>query len=121
MTCHNCRTETVKAGKGRNGLQRYKCQQCSRRFSEAHEKPFGEDVRLPKETVKRQAGQGLLPGRVVEGRWRFLKAALTDWLRRPDGRTALLQAAGAFADDETLPQLLASIYAARGRPESRRV
>jgi transposase-like protein/IS1 family transposase len=41
----------VKAGKGRNALQRYKCQKCGKRFSEPHEKPFGADVRVPKATV----------------------------------------------------------------------
>lgn len=53
MTCHNCRLEAVKAGRGRNGLQRYKCQQCSKRFCEPRQKPFGADVRLPKDTVVR--------------------------------------------------------------------
>lgn len=53
MTCHSCRIEAVKAGKGRNQIQRYKCQQCGKRFIEAQEKPFGTDVRLPKETVIR--------------------------------------------------------------------
>jgi hypothetical protein len=27
MTCHNCRIETVKAGRNRYGVQRHKCQQ----------------------------------------------------------------------------------------------
>jgi transposase-like protein len=53
VTCHNCRIEAVKNGKGRNQLQRYKCQQCGKRFTEPHAKPFGADVRLPKETVER--------------------------------------------------------------------
>jgi transposase-like protein/IS1 family transposase len=53
MTCHSCKIEAVKAGKGRNDLQRYKCQQCGKRFTEPHERPFGTDVRLPKETVIR--------------------------------------------------------------------
>jgi transposase-like protein/IS1 family transposase len=51
MTCHSCRIETVKAGKGRNQVQRYKCQQCGKRFTEPQEKPFGADVRLPHEKV----------------------------------------------------------------------
>ena len=46
MTCHSCRIEAVKAGKGRNEFQRYKCQQCGKRFTEPQEKPFGENVRL---------------------------------------------------------------------------
>ena len=52
MVCHNCRIDMVKAGfYGRNKVQRYKCQQCGKRFSEPQQKPFGEDMRLPKETV----------------------------------------------------------------------
>lgn len=51
MTCHNCNVETVKAGRHKNGAQRYKCQQCGKRFQEPQEKPFGADVRLPREKV----------------------------------------------------------------------
>ena len=36
---------------GRNKVQRFKCRQYGKRFSELQQKPFGEDVRLPKETV----------------------------------------------------------------------
>lgn len=53
MTCHSCKIETVKAGRGRNDVQRWKCQQCGKRFSEPRQKPFGADVRLPEETVVR--------------------------------------------------------------------
>jgi len=53
MTCHNCKIETVKAGRGRNDVQRWKCQQGGKRFSEPSETPFGADVRLPQETVCR--------------------------------------------------------------------
>jgi transposase-like protein len=53
MTCHSCKIETVKAGRGRNDVQRWKCQQCGKRSSEPRETPFGTDVRLPKETVIR--------------------------------------------------------------------
>ena len=37
MTCHNCRSECQRFGKHRNGLQRYRCRQCSRTFTEPHE------------------------------------------------------------------------------------
>ena len=43
----------VKTGRGRNSVQRFKCQTCGKRFSEPQQKPFGTDVRLPKETVCR--------------------------------------------------------------------
>ncbi len=42
----------IKAGfYGENRVQRFKCQQCGKRFSEPQEKPFGADVRLPREKV----------------------------------------------------------------------
>ena len=75
-------------------------------------------LRLPEATIERHASQGQLPGRRIEETWRFLKAALDEWLRTQDSRTILLQQAGAFADDETMDQLRASIYAQRGRPET---
>jgi transposase-like protein len=53
MTCHSCKIETVKAGRGRNNAQRWKCQQCGKRFPEVRETPLGADVRLPRETVCR--------------------------------------------------------------------
>ena len=52
MTCHSCRTRMVMAGTyGEKRVQRWKCQQCSKRFSEPQAKPFGADVRLPGEKV----------------------------------------------------------------------
>ena len=51
MTCHNCKVEAVKAGRGRKDIQRWKCQQCGKRFSDPQEKLFDGDVRLPKEKV----------------------------------------------------------------------
>ncbi len=53
MTCHSCEIEAVKAGKGRNDIQRFKYQECGKRFSEPQQKPFGADSRLPKETICR--------------------------------------------------------------------
>ncbi len=73
-------------------------------------------LRLPSETIARQAAQGALPGRQIEDTWRFLKAAIDEWLRSHDSRT-LLQQAGALVDDESLPALRAAIYAARKRSE----
>ena len=75
-------------------------------------------LRLSKETIERQAFQGQIPGRRIEDTWRFLKAAIDDWLRSHDSRMILMQQASALADDETLSQLRANIYADRGRPET---
>jgi hypothetical protein len=74
-------------------------------------------LRLPEETVRQRAALGEIPGRQIDGAWRFLLAAVEDWLRTPDQRSILLSQAGALADDESLEELLAKIYAARGRPE----
>lgn len=74
-------------------------------------------LRLSKETVEREAIQGHIPGRRIEDTWRFLKAAIDDWLRSHDSRALLLQQAGVLADDDSLPDLLTTIYAQRGRSE----
>jgi excisionase family DNA binding protein len=77
-----------------------------------------EYLRLPKETIQREATRGRIPGRQIDETWRFLKAAIDDWLRSRDNRLILLQQAGALAADDTLPRLRTAIYAERGRPES---
>jgi excisionase family DNA binding protein len=74
-------------------------------------------LRLPVEAVVRQASQGNIPGRKIENDWRFLKAAIDDWLRDQSSRSMLLQQAGALADDDSLTELRATIYEARGRSE----
>jgi excisionase family DNA binding protein len=74
-------------------------------------------LRLSKDMIERQASQGRIPGRRIEDTWRFLRAAIDDWLRRHDSRTILLQQAGILAADDTLSELRATIYAKRGRPE----
>ena len=75
-------------------------------------------LRLPKETIERQATKGQLPARRIEDTWRFLKSAVDDWLRSQDNRLILLQQAGTLADDESLSTLRAAIYEQRGRLEA---
>ena len=41
MTCHNCQTKCKKFGKHRNGLQRFRCRQCSKTFTEERNAPLG--------------------------------------------------------------------------------
>jgi len=41
MTCHNCKTECKKFGKHRNGLQRFRCRQCRKTFTEERTAPLG--------------------------------------------------------------------------------
>ncbi len=74
-------------------------------------------LRLPPETVLRQATAGTLPGRNIDDSWRFLKIAIDDWLCARNSRVLLLQQAGALADDPTMADLRASIYQARQRSE----
>ena len=54
-------------------------------------------LRVSEDAVLRLVVQQMLPGRQIDGQWRFLRAAL--------------------ADDESLSDLRAAIYAQRGRPE----
>ena len=74
-------------------------------------------LRLSIETVTDQALKGNIPGRKIESDWRFLKAAIDEWLRSKNTSSILISQAGALADDESLTQLRGSIYQARERPE----
>ena len=75
-------------------------------------------LRLSPAKVRAGAEEGEIPARKVKGEWRFAKSVLLDWLRgEPDPTLALVQQAGTWRDDETLPDLLREIYKARGRPE----
>ncbi len=76
---------------------------------------------MPIETIERQASGGQIPGRRIEDSWRFLKAAIDEWLRNYRGREILLSQVGAMSDDDTFPELRAAIYALRERPEEYRV
>ncbi len=75
-------------------------------------------LKLPQDTMKREVNRGRIPGRRIDRTWRFHKSALDEWLHGQDGRSVLLSQAGALGDDETLAQLRADIYAARGRSEA---
>ena len=78
-------------------------------------------LRLPEETIEREVKRGHIPGRKIEDTWRFLKAAIDEWLKSQDSRAVLLQQANVLADDETLSELRAIIYAARGRSETEEI
>ncbi|MCP4401454.1 MAG: helix-turn-helix domain-containing protein [bacterium] len=47
-------------------------------------------LRLPKETIERQTLYGQFPGRKIEDSWRFLKAAIDEWLQSYDSRDILM-------------------------------
>ena len=46
MTCHSCNVACKRFGKHRNVLQRFRCRQCSKTFTQDHDAPLG-DMRLP--------------------------------------------------------------------------
>lgn len=46
MTCHSCQTQCKRFGKHRNGLQRFRCNQCHKTYTEDHERPL-DQMRLP--------------------------------------------------------------------------
>jgi excisionase family DNA binding protein len=77
-------------------------------------------LRVPKKAVEELVAGGKIPARQVNGEWRFLKAAVEEWLRgreRPDSKTAMLQAFGAFKDDPALDEIVKEAMRARGRPD----
>ena len=74
-------------------------------------------LKLSPDAVVRQAEAGQIPGSQVEGSWRFLLSTLEDWLGRRDSKAIFLEQAGAFKDDESMDELVAQIYKARGRPQ----
>ncbi len=62
-------------------------------------------LKLPEEKIERQVLQGKLPGRRIEDEWRFLRAAVDEWLRSYDARTILINQSGALAEDEDLEEI----------------
>ena len=78
-------------------------------------------LRLPEaEVVGLVHAQGL-PGRYVAGEWRFLKAAIQQWLATgsPTWETrkaAILELAGKYKNDPDLEQIVEEAYRRRGRP-----
>jgi transposase-like protein/IS1 family transposase len=50
MTCHNCKIEAKKSGKDRKGNQRYRCNQCKRRFQEERAALLG-NMYLPEDKI----------------------------------------------------------------------
>jgi excisionase family DNA binding protein len=73
-------------------------------------------LRVAEAEVARIAGSHGLPGRRIGSEWRFSRAAVQDWLRRPSMKESLLRLAGAWKDDPHLDEMLDEIYRQRGRP-----
>jgi excisionase family DNA binding protein len=72
-------------------------------------------LRVPETEVERLVGLGGLRGRRIGTEWRFSRAAIQDWLRRPSMKEILLQQAGSWKDDPYLDDMLKEIYRRRGR------
>ncbi len=75
-------------------------------------------LRVSAEQVLRLVREQSLPGRQVGPDWRFLKAAIQDWLKSGPAKKWLLEHAGALKDDPYLEEMLKEIYRRRGRPET---
>src|SRR5262245_56111159 len=53
-------------------------------------------LRVPEVELERIVGSQGLPGRQIGSEWRFSRAAIQDWLRRPSMKERLLQLAGSW-------------------------
>lgn len=78
-------------------------------------------LRLPEGDVLRLVNEQALPVRQLGNEWRFLKAAIQDWLRtgKPpalSNKEAWMALAGVWKDDPYLDEMLKEIYKQRGRP-----
>jgi excisionase family DNA binding protein len=76
-------------------------------------------LRLPQEDVLRLVHEQALPARRLANEWRFLRAAIQQWLSTPPpkgSKEAQLAVAGAWKDDPYLEEELKEIYRQRGRP-----
>src|SRR5437899_3333943 len=72
-------------------------------------------LRLPKAKILRLAEEGDIPAREIDGEWRFLRAAVDEWLGKGDATKRLLKQAGMWANDDTFPELCRSIKETRAR------
>jgi excisionase family DNA binding protein len=76
-------------------------------------------LRLSEADVLRLVEDQHLPARQLGKEWRFLKAAIQDWLRAgpppKPSREAQLAAIGSWKDDPYLEEMLKEIYRQRGR------
>jgi excisionase family DNA binding protein len=76
-------------------------------------------LRFTEADVLRLIHEQALPARRLANEWRFLKAAIQQWLSTPPppgSKEAILSVAGAWKDDPDLEDMLEEIYRRRGRP-----
>jgi Helix-turn-helix domain len=75
-------------------------------------------LRVAESQVQRLAEMRVLPGRRIDGEWRFLKAGLQDWLRGREpgsGKDAFLALAGVWRDDPDIELIVQEAHRRRGR------
>ncbi|MCI0463170.1 MAG: helix-turn-helix domain-containing protein [Gemmataceae bacterium] len=70
-------------------------------------------LRLTPEEVLRLVREQGLPGRHIGLDWRFLKAAVQDWLRAGPGKKGLFRHIGALPEDPQEEEMLKDIYRRR--------
>ncbi len=70
-------------------------------------------LQLLHDLLEQQISTGRFTGEIS---W-LVNITLGQELPKPNSRQVLLRQAGALAEDESLPDLLVSIFAKRGRPE----
>ncbi len=79
-------------------------------------------LRLPENAVQAAVQEQNLPGRFINGEWRFLKAGIQDWLRsgpKPTSNKAGWMAlAGTWKGDSNLDELREEIAQQRQRLQS---
>lgn len=76
-------------------------------------------LRLPEADVMRLVDQQALPARRLANEWRFLKAAIQQWLSTPPpkySKEAQLAVVGSWKDDPYVEDELKETYRQRGRP-----
>jgi len=76
-------------------------------------------LRVSESAIRQMLSQQAIPGQKIGSEWRFLKAALQDWLRSPptlNGNGFWETQAGAFKDDPCLEEIVREAYRKRGRP-----
>jgi excisionase family DNA binding protein len=70
-------------------------------------------LRLAEADVLRLIREQALPGRAIGPNWRFLKAALQDWLRSAPEKKRLFRHIGALPNDPQTEEMLEETYRRR--------
>jgi hypothetical protein len=72
-------------------------------------------LRVPVAALRIEVAKGIVPGRVIDGEWRFSKAAILAWLSTPQqqqtvsGRDRLLALAGIWKDHPIIDDMMQEV------------